>query len=386
MDLELKSFTRIDYNEISEIFMKALYYKRELKGDDFAIFTPDYTEYSVKMAFPDPTLFFGIYQGNKLVGTIGGSYIQCSFQGTPLIGSAINSYTLDPELLPIEREILKNVFQQLIEKLKEKGVDFVWVIIIKENNDFELKIFREDLQFTRVNKNVESLVKLLGSEGVDILREKREMNIVLAKLAKMMAGMHKIPLPDGSIRDATPKDYPRIIELLNGYKQLLPLTQIWTSESFQHFVDSTSLINSMDYSAFKKEYPDTPFGFHMKVWERNSKLEAAILYRIGRINFKNGDAPFMFIDYLACSQDLELDEKRAFLVTMYHKLYHKAIIVNAFLPFYDYKTFDKSGFMAERRKTPFLIFPLTEKGEKLVAGEKPRITKFYLPTLTDFAI
>ena len=142
----------------------------------------------------------------------------------------------------------------------------------------------------------------------------------------------------------------------------------------------------MDYSAFKKEYPDTPFGFHMKVWERNSKLEAAILYRIARINFKNGDAPFMFIDYLACSQDLELDEKKAFLVTMYHQLYHKAIIVNAFLPFYDYKTFDKSGFMAERRKTPFLIFPLTEKGEKLVAGEKPRITKFYLPTLTDFAI
>ncbi len=384
MDLELRPFTELDYTKISEIFMKALYHKRQLKGDDFAIFTPNYTEYSVKMAFPDLDLFFGIFSGEKLVGTIGGSYIQCSFQGAKLIGSAINSYALDPEVLPVERETLKKVFLQLIEKLKENGVDFVWVVIIKENNDYELKIFREDLQFTRVNKNVESLVKLLGSEGVEILRKKREMNVVLANLAKMMAGMHEVPLPAGFIRDATSDDYPRIIEMLNGYTKTLPLAQLWTSESFQQFVESTSLINTLDYSAFKEEYPETPFGFHMEVWERNSQIIAAILYRVGRINFKNGDAPFMFIDYLACSQDLELDEKKAFIVTMYHKLYHRAIVVNAFLPYYDYKTFDKSGFMAERRKSPLLILPLTEKGEKIL--ELERITKFYLPTLTDFAI
>jgi aspartate oxidase len=45
----------------------------------------------------------------------------------------------------------------------------------------------------------EGLVKLLGSEGVDILRKKKEMNLVLAQMAKMMAGLDKIDLPGGEI-------------------------------------------------------------------------------------------------------------------------------------------------------------------------------------------
>lgn len=384
MNLELRPFSSIDYKQISELFMKALYYKRELKEDDFVIFTPEYAEYSVNMAFPDLSLFFGIYQGEKLVGTIGATTVQCYFQGDTLTGSVINTYAIDPDILPLERDTIKNVLQALIEKLKERQVDFVWVMIIKENNAFELKIFKEDLQFTQVHKNVESLVKLLGSEGVNILRKKKDLNVVLAQMAKMMAGMDKMPLPGGAIRDATPNDYSSIIELLNGYTQTLELAQYWSPELFQHYVDSSFLINSMDFTAVKQEFPNTPFGFHIKVWEKNSQIVASILYRVVCINFKNGDAPFCFCDYFAFSPKLTFEEKKAFLVNFYNELHLKAIIMTIFLPYYDFKTFDKSGFMTERRKTPLLFYSLTDKGAKLLELEK--LKEFYLPTLLDFAI
>jgi len=69
---------------------------------------------------------------------------------------------------------------------------------------------------------------------------------------------------------------------------------------------------------------------------------------------------------------------------MYNALYRKAKIINVFLPYYDFKTFEKSGFMTERRKMPLYIFPLSEKGQKLV--ELERLAQFYLTTDTDFAI
>ncbi len=384
MDFTLKPLIEIDYEELAALYTKILIYKSQKFDSDFVPFTPKYTRYSIEATFPNRELFFGIYSGStKLVGTIGGTLVPLQFQKMELLGSAITSYAIDPDLIPLDREVQKQILLQVIDKLKAFAVDVVWVIIIEELNKEEEKIFKEDLQFIRVNKSVEGLVKLLGSEGVDILRKKKQMNLVLAQMAKLMAGLDKIDLPGGEIRQALPEDYPRIVELLNDYAKQLPLTQIWTLESFQKHVDICSQLNDLDYSSVSSEFPETSFGFHIKVWERDQQIIAAILYRIVYVHFKNGDAPFAFWDYIAFSQTLDFNDKKAFLVNMYNELHLKAIIINVFLPYYDYKTFDKSGFMSERRKTPFYMFPLTDNGKKIL--ELERLGAFYLPS-PDFAI
>ncbi|MHA1279167.1 MAG: hypothetical protein ACTSQI_04785 [Candidatus Helarchaeota archaeon] len=384
MNIELRSFDKIDYEELSALMRRVQDHKAKTMDDDYVPFTPAYVKYSVEVTFAKQELLFGIYSGKKLIGTIGGSYIPIQFRGLRLIGSAVTFYAIDPEILPLDPDIRKSIFELLIAKLKESDIDLVWAIIIKSNNKEELKILKEWLNFTTLNKNVESLVKLLGSEGVDVLREKKEMNIVLAKMAKLMAGMEHMDLPMGEIRNATPEDYPKIIELLNGYSKTLPLTQIWTQETFQNYVAVSSQLDStIDYSSLKEEFPDTEFGFHMKVWEREQQIIAAILYRIVFVHFKNGDAPFAFWDYLAFAQDLEFSDKKAFLVNMFNQLHRKAIIITLFLPYYDFKTFDKAGLMAERRKTPLIVRPLTEKAQTILDLEK--LKEFYLP-FPDFAI
>lgn len=384
MDLKLKALINPDYDELSALFLKVENNKSEKHDEDFVPFTPNYTNFSVNKTFTNLNLFFGIFTPNdKLVGTIGSTLVPVSFQNTSLLSSAITFYAIDPDLLPLERETLRQIFQQLINQIREFDVDFVWVYILKSINLEEMKTLKEDLQFIRMNKNVEGLVKLLGSEGVSILRKKKDLNIVLAQLAKVMAGMKTMPVPGGKIRDATPNDYPRIVELLNAYSDQLILTQLWTLEHLQRYIEVNRQLNHLDYSSLKSEFPDTPFGFHMKLWERDQKIIAAILYRIAAVRFKHGDAPFGFWDYVAFSQDLDPEEKKAFIITMYNQLYHKAIIINLSLPYYDFKTFDKAGFMTERRKLPLFILPLTKEGKKLL--ELDRISKFYLPA-TDLAI
>lgn len=382
MDLELKPIVDPDYDELSTFYTKVLQYKSEKMDEDYVPFPPDYVKYVIEIDFSNKELFMGIYSEDKLIGTIGGTLVPLIFQNTEILGSAITCYAIDPDI-SLEPEQKLQIFQTLIEKIKEFGVDLIWVEILSDINSEELKIFKE-LNFSRVNKNVESLVKLLGSEAVDILRKKKKMNVILAQMAKMMAGMEVPPQIEGILRDATPDDYPQIVALLNSYANELPLTQIWTLESLQRYIEVTSQINSLDYSTPQAEFPDTPFGFHMTVWERDNKIIAALLYRVACTRFRNGDAPLGFWDYLAFTPGLDISDKKAFLVTKYNELYHKAIIINVFLPYYEYKSIDKAGFMSQRRNMPLYMFALTEKGQRVLELEK--ITKFYLPTFTDLAI
>jgi hypothetical protein len=382
MDLEIKSLIDPDYDELSTFYTKVLSHKMEKLGEDYVPFTPDYVKYVVNIDFSNKALYLGIYSENKLIATIGGTMVPVSFQGTEIKASAITCYAVDPDFT-LSPEQKLGIFQTLIDKIREVGVDLIWVSIISELNGEEMKHFK-DLNFVRVNKNVESLVKLLGHEAVDILRAKKDMNMVLAQLAKMMAGMEEPPQLEGTLRDATPADHSQIIDIFNSYAKELQLAQIWTLESLQQYIDVTSLVNSLDYSAIKAEFPETPFGLHITVWERQGKLIAALLYRVMFVRFKNGDAPLGFWDYLAFAPGLDIADKKAFLITMYNQLYHKVIIVNIFLPYYEYKAIDKAGFMSQHRTTPLYMFALTENGQKVLAQEK--LLKFYLPTFTDFAI
>jgi hypothetical protein len=224
---------------------------------------------------------------------------------------------------------------------------------------------------------VEPLTKLLGGYGIDILRKKKGLSVVLAQLAKMMAKMQKIPLPSGKIREVTPEDYPQIVELLNGYSEILDIAQIWTVESFKKYIEISLQVNNIDHSELMAEYTDTTCGFFIKVWERENKIIAALTYRVMGVQFKKGKAPLSYWDYLALSRDLTMDDKKAFIVNMYNEVYHKASTITAFFPYYEAKVLKKSGFMSSQMKTPMYIYPITENGKKLL--ELKKISKFYLP-------
>jgi hypothetical protein len=347
------------------------------KDQDYTPFTLEFTKYNIAKSISEKGFILGVYSDRKLIGTIGANLIPVMFQNTKLMSCTITLYGIDPDFLPLSRDSQLKIYQAVIEKIKETQTDFIWVVFDLGTSFGEHKVFRDDLHFIKKNPNAEPLTKLLGSYGIDILRKKRGLSVVLAQLAKMMAKMQKISLPGGNIREATPKDYPQIVELLNGYSKLLDITQIWTVESFKKYIEINSHINKIDNSELKAEYPDTTFGFFIKVWERENKIIAALTYRVMGVQFKKGKAPLSYWDYLALSQDLAMEDKKAFIVNMYNEVYRKASTLTAFFPYYETKALKKSGFMSSQMKTPMYIYPLTENGKKLL--ELKKISKFYLP-------
>ena len=366
-----------DYNELRNLYDKFMKYLSVKKDQDYTPVTLEFTKYIIAKSISEMGFILGIYSDKKLIGTIGANLIPVMFQNTKLMSCTITLFGIDPDYLPLSKDSQLKIYQAIIEKIKETQTDFIWVVFDSALSIGEQRVFRDDLQFVKVNSNVEPLTKLLGSYGIEILRKKRGLSIVLAQLAKLMAKMQKISLPGGKIRDPIPDDYPRIVELLNAYSEILDLTQIWTIESFKKYIEINLQVNNIDHSELKKEYPETTFGFFIRVWERENKIIAALSYRVMEVQFKKGKAPLSYWDYLAFSQDLTMEDKKAFIVNMYNEVYRKASTLTAFYPYYETKALKKSGFMSSQMKNPMYIYPLTENGKKLL--ELKKISKFYLP-------
>ncbi|MHA1377887.1 MAG: hypothetical protein ACTSRG_05855 [Candidatus Helarchaeota archaeon] len=376
MDLEIKPIIEKDYDELTELFSSYWTYMAAKFDTEYTPWTKEYTIYDIERTITNDGILLGVYHQDKIIGTIGAKYSDVIFENDKLKCGVITYYALNPDIMPLQKEDLIKIYKKIIEEIKNIKADFALVVFDHELSSAEEKIFKSDLNFVKKNKNVEPMTKLLGSEGVDILKAKKELNVVLAQLAKLMAKMEKIPLPGGTIRDATPKDYPRIIELLNAYFENLVLTQIWTEDSFKHHVKACERINHMDFSELKKEFPNAPTGFYIKVWERNNELIGFIAYRVMPVRFKNGDAPLCYWDLVAFPQNLNIEDKKAFLVNIYNSLYQKTSTITVFWPYYDLKTFKKTGFMSSQMTTPLYILPFTSKGEKLL--ELKKIASFYL--------
>ncbi|MHA1386043.1 MAG: hypothetical protein ACTSR3_20000 [Candidatus Helarchaeota archaeon] len=376
MEIEIKPLVEKNYEQLTDLFLRFWKHISSNVDVEYTPWTIDYTIYDIERTITQNGVLLGIFSKDKIIGTIGARYIPVTFQDSELKCGIITFFALDPDVMPLAKEIKIKIFQKIIEEIKNAQTDFIFVVFDHDISSKEEKIFKNDLQFVKMNKNVEPLTKLLGSEGVDIIKAKKELNIVLAKLAKLMAKIETMQLPGGKIRDATADDYPKIVDLLNSYSKNLIITQIWTVDSFKQFINACNRINKIDYSDLKAEFPDAPTGFYLKVWERDNKIIGSIAYRVMPIRFKNGDAPLAYWDLIAFSQDLEIEEKKAFLVNLYNELYKKASTITAFWPYYDLKTFKKTGFMSSQMNTPLYILPLTNKGEKLL--ELNKISKFYL--------
>ncbi len=377
MNLEINLLAKRDYNELKNLYNKFIKYLSVNKDQDYTPFTLEFTKYDIENSISDEGFILGIYSDKKLIGTIGANLIPVMFQNSKLISCTITLYAIDPDFLPLSKDTQLKIYQTIIDKIKETQSDFIWIVFDLGTSFGEYKVFRDDLDFVKINPNVEPLTKLLGSYGIDILKKKKGLSAVLAQLAKLMAKMQKISLPSGNIREATPEDYPQIVELLNGYSEILDIAQIWTVESFKKYLEISSQVNNIDHSYLEAEYPDTNCGFFIKVWECENKIVAVLTYRVMGVQFKKGKAPLCYWDYLVFSQNLTMDDKKAFIVNMYNEVYHKASTITAFFPYYEAKALKKSGFMSSQMKTPMYIYPITENGKKLL--ELKKISKFYLP-------
>ncbi len=346
--------------------------------------------------FSEPELLLGAYYDGELLAILGAAPTSAKFQGSTLQGAGVGRWGVNPEVLSKltqgeSEENLKNftkyelqIFQKMIEVIVENalkaGLDFLYAIPALDEGEIIADFLEEEGGWHRLNKNVENITKLMGSEGVELIKEKRGLNLLEAQAAKLVAKMKKDRIQSGEIRAASPKDVPAILDLLNNYSEIHEMAKIWSLEELEGYLQLFDRLKPKTYQS-KEEYAETPFGPGIHVWDDNGVIKAVIIIELNETYLKYGFSPIMFVHQLAFSNEIlnkeakaAKQEKKDFMGSFLAPYHKKVANCYAFLPYYDEKAFD--GFLGERRTTRLLIKVLSEKAAAL--NEIKKLKKFYL--------
>jgi hypothetical protein len=355
----------------------------------------------LKRLYPESDLVLGAYYEDNLLAVLGASPSKVKFRDAILNAAGIGSWGLDPAVLSeltggesdketkifekAQLEIFQQMLNEITERVKNGNVDFLYATPIP----FESKVLAEFLQTTwgLLNKNVENMLKIMGREAIDFIKDKIGLNILEAQAVKLVAGMKSDRIESGELRESNEEDIPKIVEILNTYSKIHEVARIWTSEEFQSYLGKFEGLKEKDYKS-KGEFPEAPFGSGIIVWEDAGDIKAAVVYEINEMYFKTGYLPVLWIHQIGFTDEMinqdpkEVKKAKNALIGSFLAPYHlKTYICYAPLPYYDEKLFD--GFIGERRNTPLLIKILTDKANGL--AELKKLKQFYLPAI-DFKI
>jgi len=387
MDVEIQPLTR-DFEYLADLYRRIRVKFRDTMDQDIGtIYDAFFTEFSLDSVFSDPELVLEARVDDKVVGTLGAEIISCRFKGEPMKAAVIGFLGIDPDYWDEGAEILDRLATELFSRIAKREADFIYCLPIASKNTPEIEFLKEHHKMVVMNKNVEGKIKLLGKEGVDMLRDARNLNVVEAQAARIVARLKNHELAGGTIREATPEDYPTIVKLLNDYTKRLDLARTWTLEEFKKYTNEMITLEKRDYKS-REQFKDTPFGYHVWVWDDDGEIKATLSSEISEIYMVSGYIPMAFFQNLAFSEDIEsnpegMELKKGFVATILRSLHKTVGIVNALLPQYAEKVLGKLGFMGEQRTTRLLVKSLSIKGNKIIESKKLR--KFYL-MFVDFSV
>ncbi len=357
----------------------------------------------LKRLYPESDFFLGAYYKDNLLAILGAAPSKVKFHEALLNAAGIGSWGLDPAVLSdltrgesvndtkiYEKnrvEIFQKMLNELIRRTTNSNCDFLYAIPVPLESKVLIDFLQGQEGWSVLNKNVENMIKIMGREAIEFVKEKIGLNILEAQALKLVAKMKTDRIESGELREATEADIPKIVELLNNYSKVHELARIWTLPEFQKYLDMFQALKRKKYET-TNEFPQAPYGSGMTVWEDSGEIKAAALYEINEMYFKNGFLPIIYIHQFGFSDDIINKDpkeakktKSAFLASFLAPYHLKVCICYATMPYYDDKIFD--GFFGDRRTPPLLIKGLTEKANALM--EVKKLKQFYLTSI-DFKI
>ncbi|MHA1750764.1 MAG: hypothetical protein ACTSWR_03600 [Candidatus Helarchaeota archaeon] len=372
MNIEIKD-VKGNYKEISVLcdkFRKAIFQNRIEDQEG-----PPYTENYAKYIFGGLKYNIGAFYDNKLIGVIGASSVNGKYNQKNIKISGLGRVAIDPDYWS-KKSIKEELVDYLIEKIIDGKHDVIYAALLKKEEQDDIDFLNSrGFGLIKGRKNSEALIKIVGREGLDLLKGARKMNALEYNAAKLVAGLKKADIERGKILDATSDDYDQVIHLLNNFSKKYPLARIWTKQEFVEMVNSVLDISSWDYTKLREKYPNTPFGGFFKVWKEGNEVLGAQLYYVYEVRMEVDTVPLGFWIFSVFKDDITSDEKKAFISTLIRSMKGGVAVVNAELPYYGNKDFDSAGFMGDQRPIALLLKPLTDNVEGIL---EERIKNYYL--------
>ncbi|NVM31187.1 MAG: GNAT family N-acetyltransferase [Candidatus Helarchaeota archaeon] len=363
MDYEIKILPDpLPFEKIAALFKETYSVKYFESGScDWA--NPKYMDWYLGAYHHNKRFFYSAWKGDRLIATMFGTPNKLKLENKLELNPI--SIGLTATLPEFQRQgIQKALLTRMIEDATNAGIDFLYSFPEKGFGGNEL--LKNHFNFKRLLKNQQHFIKVMSDYGRKILHDYRGLNIVLAKLLKLYAGIPNNELEGGAIRDGKDSDIPTVTNILNSYQKRIPISQIWTESHVREEIEGAGRMNEMF---------EEPWGFHWKIWERDGKILGSMLIRIEMIHFKKGSAPVALMSETVFHEEATISEKAGVVATIVRWVrdkYPKVFTVQTTQPQYEIKAYKALKFIDDTSTYEFLVLPLSEKGQTLVGEEKKK--------------
>lgn len=328
-----------------------------------------YTEWYFGAFHHDKRFFYSAWIGDRLIATLLGTPTTLKIANEVEIKAiSLGLAATDPEFQ--RQGVQKTLLGRLLEDARTTGIDFVYSFPEKGYGGNEL--LKKHFKFQRYMKNQQHYIKVMGDYGRKILQDYRGLNMVLAKLLKLYAGIPEDKLQGGSIRIGTLDDIPEVTKIMNSYQERMEISQIWTETHLRELVEGTARLDDL---------LGDPCHFYWKIWERDGKILGSLLFRTEMIHFKNGSAPVALLNETCFHQETTPEERTDLIATIVRWVRDEmptVFTVQTTQPQYELKAYKSLKFIDDTSTYEFLGLPLTEKGETAI-NKYPKYKDIYMP-------
>ncbi|MHA1309848.1 MAG: GNAT family N-acetyltransferase [Candidatus Helarchaeota archaeon] len=368
MTIEIKKLTEpLPYDKIGNLLYNT--YFTSYKEDGALHWNSKYAEiYFNAWVLPKSNeLIFSAWDDDKLIGlAVGHKEIIKLDNEIEIIGTNIGLTAVDSQYR--RNGIATNMVSNLIEEAKKLGYDLVFRMVQKgKYGDNILKKF----DFVNISKH-EHYIKIMEKYGVQILKEYRGLNPVLAKLAESLYSKLPHDPLDGTLRTGKiPDDISRCVEIINSYSSRVPLSRIYDNKTFQIDLENTKKLND----AF-----GDPWGLIWYILELNNKIMATMTCRIELTTFERGSAPVGLFGNLGFDESLTHEQKLGFIAEILRdirKKYPEIFTCQITTFHHELKVFKDLKFTDDQSKYFLMVKPLTDKANEILNRYK-KIKEFNL--------
>jgi GNAT superfamily N-acetyltransferase len=352
MDFEIQILQdSLPCEKISELYEKTYVEKYFERGaNDWK--NPKYTEFYFNAYHHDRRFFYSAWKEDQLIATMFGTPNTLKIDDEVEV-SAI-SLGLAATLPEFQRQgVQKALIQRLIDDAKDARIDLVYAFPEKGLGGNEL--LKNYFNFKRYMKNQQHYIKVMGDYGRKILQDYRGLNVVLAKLLKLYAGIPGNQVERGEIRDGKESDIGEVVDILNSYQKRVQISQVWTEEHLRAEMEGAKRLDDL---------LGPPCGNYWKVWD-DGKVLASFFIRMEMIHFKNGSAPIALLSETIFHEEVTEPEKLGVIATLVRWVrdeHPQVFTTQSTQPQYELKAYKDLNFIDDTSTYEFLVLPLSEEG------------------------
>ncbi|HUX98597.1 MAG TPA: GNAT family N-acetyltransferase [Candidatus Deferrimicrobium sp.] len=364
--MDLRILDSVDYNTIGKLLYDS--YIPQWGSAGSPMWSPKYIEYLDKTYIkPGNGPCVGAFDGNTLVG-VGFGFTHKLIISE--VGTIPAMCICNLGVLPTyqRKGIATNIIKKLEEAAVNKGIKLVYRTCNDELNDF--RVLTKCGYISKIS-NANQYARIMGSEMINTTATLKGMGKAMKLLLKTVAGFpkEKDKIEQGILRPGDPKDVKSCLEIVNSYKDSVPITRLWSENDLKSFMET---LNIRDEKTF------IPFFY---VWDVNGTVKAFVAGRIEAINYKAGIGRSVIIIHTGFSGELERKDKSSFIVSALYEFKNsepEAFATNLANGHHEEKAFDKVGFNNDRSTRPVYVKVLADDLQEWVQTNWKYKT-YYLP-------